>query len=133
MQDPDRVANVVLIAERDVSVRALQTHFLEAAGYAVVFADDGETAIALAEQLKPVLVITEILIPKVDGLALCRHLRDCAATAHIPVLVFSILSAGVRAAEAGAKAFIRKPFVSSTFISSVDQLVVPNLQTRREA
>jgi two-component system response regulator MprA len=133
MQDADRGAGLVLIAERDVSVRALETHFLEEAGYRVVFSDDGEAAYTLAEQIKPSLVITEILIPKLDGLALCRRLRDNETTADIPVLVFSILSAGARASEAGAKAFVRKPFVSKTFLASVDQLVAPSPETRQEA
>jgi CheY-like chemotaxis protein len=133
MQDADRGAGIVLIAERDTSVRALQSHFLEEAGYRVVFADDGESALALAAELRPRLVVTEILIPKLDGLALSRRLSESAATADIPVLVFSILSAGARASEAGARGFIRKPFVSSTFLASVDQLVAPHQRSSQEA
>jgi two-component system response regulator MprA len=133
MQDADRGAGIILIAERDSSVRALQSHFLEAAGYRVVFAEDGEGAFALATELSPVLVVTEILIPKLDGLALCRQLRDSEITGEVPVLVFSILSAGARANEAGAQGFIRKPFVASTFLASVDQLVAPQQSISREA
>jgi CheY-like chemotaxis protein len=110
-------------------VRALQTHFLEEVGYRVVFAEDGEAALTLAEQIRPSLVITEILIPKLDGLTLCRRLRADHATCAVPVLVFSILSAAARAEEAGASAFLRKPFIESTFIATVSLLTTPTEPT----
>jgi CheY-like chemotaxis protein len=109
----------VLIAERDQTVRALQRFFLERAGLGVEFADDGLAALERALREPPAAVVTEILIPKLDGLTLCRRLRDEPATAHVPVVVFSILTAAARAAEAGAHAFLRKPLVESTFVAAV--------------
>jgi CheY-like chemotaxis protein len=70
-------------------------------------------------------VVTEILIPKIDGLALCRRLREDPLTAGVPVIVFSILSAAARAAEAGASAFLRKPLVETVFVAAVMDLVAP--------
>jgi two-component system cell cycle response regulator len=67
----------------------------------------------------PSLVVTEILIPKLDGLTLCRRLRDEPSAVHVPVIVFSILAAAARAAEAGAWAFLRKPLVETTFVAAV--------------
>lgn len=109
---------LALIAEGDRTVRELQRLFLERAGFAVEFADDGIAAFDRARLAQPALVVTEILIPKLDGLTLCRRLRDDALTAHVPVVVFSILSAGARAVEAGARAFLRKPLVESTFVAA---------------
>jgi len=124
----------ILIAERDRNVRELQSHALETAGFVVAFAEDGETALAAVTAHPTVLVVTEILIPKLDGLTLCRSLRANHATSDIPVLVFSILSAAARAEEAGASAFLRKPFVASTFIATVSLLTAPQdpamLETR---
>jgi two-component system alkaline phosphatase synthesis response regulator PhoP len=114
---PERRA--VLIAERDQNVRELQRFFLERAGLAVGFADDGLAALDLARQTHPAVIVTEILIPRLDGLTLCRRLREDPVTAGIPVVVFSILAAGARAAEAGALAFLRKPLVESTFVAAV--------------
>ena len=119
MQPDEPERRVVLIAERDQNVRALQRYVLERAGLAVDFADDGQAALERARSTMPTLVIAEILIPKLDGLTLCRRLREDAATAHIPVVVFSILAAGARAADAGAHAFLRKPLIESTFIAAV--------------
>jgi two-component system response regulator MprA len=113
----------ILIAERDRTVRELQEFFLTRAGFAVEFADDGQAALDRAPVLLPALVVTEILIPRIDGLALCRRLREDPATAGIPVVVFSILAAAPRATEAGAAAFLRKPFVESVFVAAVTSLV----------
>src|SRR4051812_1750749 len=93
---------VVLIAERDHNVRDLERFFLEKAGFQVEFADDGLAALERTKLQAPAIVITEILLPRMDGLTLCRTLRDDSSTRDVPVIVFSILSAQARADEAGA-------------------------------
>jgi CheY-like chemotaxis protein len=125
MQRPHPDTPVILIAERDHTVRELQEFFLGKAGLAVEFADDGEAALERARVLLPALLVTEILIPKLDGLALCRRLREDPVTADIPVVVFSILAAAARAGEAGASAFLRKPLVESVFVAAVQDLIAP--------
>ena len=119
MEPSPSTPRVVLIAERDQNVRALQAFFLDKAGFLAEFADDGEAALERARLGPPAAIITEILIPKIDGLTLCRRLRDDPATRHVPVIVFSILAAGARASDAGAHAFLRKPIVESTFVAAV--------------
>jgi CheY-like chemotaxis protein len=113
----------ILIAERDQSVRALERHFLERAGFEVEFADDGASVLDRVHVARPVVIVTEILLPKLDGLTLCRRLRDDPATCAIPVVVFSILSAAPRAAEAGAFAFLRKPLVESVFVGVIQEAI----------
>ncbi|HEY0996816.1 MAG TPA: response regulator [Gemmatimonadaceae bacterium] len=110
---------LVLVVERDQHVRELQRFFLERAAFTVEFADDGLAAFDYARSALPALVITEILVPRLDGLTLCRRLREDPQTRDIPIVVFSILSAAARAAEAGASAFLRKPVVESTFLAAV--------------
>lgn len=132
MESPGPGPRVVLIAERDQTVRELQQFFLEKAGFAVQFADDGEAALERARTARPAVVVTEILIPKLDGLALCRRLREDPLTAGVPVVVFSILSAAARAAEAGASAFLRKPLVESVFVAAVRGLAAPRSTTDLE-
>lgn len=123
MQSDHAGTRVILIAERDRNVRELQEHFLGRAGFAVEFADDGPGALDRARAGRPALVVTEILIPGIDGLALCRRLGEDPLTRDIPVMVFSILSAAARADEAGARAFLRKPVVESIFVAAVQELV----------
>ncbi|MEX2581717.1 MAG: response regulator [Gemmatimonadota bacterium] len=120
-QDPE--SSTILIAERDQSVRKLQELFLKRAGFTVDFADDGREALERAVLDPPALVITEILIPTLDGLALCRRLREDPRTRGTPIIVFSILAASQRASEAGATAFLRKPLVDSIFVAAVNDLI----------
>ena len=116
-------AGLVLIAERDLQVRELQRFFLERAAFSVSFADDGPVALERARLILPALVVTEILLPGLDGLTLCRRLRDDPLTCGIPVMVFSMLAAVARAAEAGARTFLRKPLVESTFLAAVHNAI----------
>ena len=110
---------MILIGERDQSVRALQRYFLERAGFTVEFADDGVALLESVASARPQVVVTEILIPKLDGLTLCRRLHEDPSTREIPVIVFSILSAAQRAADAGAYAFLHKPLVESVFVGTI--------------
>jgi two-component system response regulator MprA len=114
---------IILVVERDPHVRDLEAYFLHEAGFVVEFAQDGPAALALARRLVPDIVITEILVPKMDGLALCRALKGDAATAHVRVLVFSILAAAARAREAGADAFLMKPLAEKRLVNTVRELV----------
>ncbi|HET8657166.1 MAG TPA: response regulator [Longimicrobiaceae bacterium] len=123
MKTPQGGQALILVVERDPHVRELEAYFLEEAGYSVEFAADGIVALERACTLRPQVVITEILVPKLDGLALCRKLKADPATAHAAVLVFSILMAGGRAREAGADAFLRKPLVESRLVDTVRELV----------
>jgi CheY-like chemotaxis protein len=122
-QTRDPGSRTILIAERDQSVRKLQGLFLERAGFSVEFADDGHDALSRALLTPPALIITEILVPRLDGLALCRALREDPRTRGTPIIVFSILGAAQRAAEAGADAFLRKPLVDSIFVAAVQDLI----------
>ena len=127
---PDRP--LILIADRDQTVRELQRHFLTAAGYGVEFADDGPSALEKAVSLAPVLMVVEILLKGIDGLALCRRLKDDPTTREIPILVFSILTAGSRAAEAGADAYLRKPLIESAFVGTIRELLASPSPIQKE-
>ena len=132
MKSTSPAARLILIAERDRTVRELQSHFLGEAGFGVEFVEDGEAALARARETRPVLIVTEIMIPKVDGLTLCRLLNEDPATRGIPVVVFSILSAAARADDAGAKAFLRKPLIGPVFVETLRTLISANSNGRKE-
>jgi DNA-binding response OmpR family regulator len=111
------------VVERDEQVRELESYFLREAGLAVAFACDGEEALELARSRRPALIITEILVPEIDGLALCRMVKKDPELAGTPVLVFSVLTAAVRAHEAGADAFLRKPLSEHALLDAVRALL----------
>jgi two-component system response regulator MprA len=114
---------VILCVERDPFVRDLESYFLTEAGFGVTFAEDGLQALQLAHELHPTIVITEILVPKLDGLALCRRLKSDPATRDIAVLVFSLLAAERRARDAGADAFLSKPLSAEGLKVAVRELL----------
>ena len=114
---------LVLVVERDPWVRELEEYFLTEAGFAVEFAANGEQALEQIRLASPEVVITEVLVPGVDGLALCRKIRQDPATRDAAVVVFSFLTLGDRAAEAGADAFLRKPLSDRKLVDTVRGLL----------
>jgi two-component system response regulator MprA len=120
---------LILVVERDPHVRELESFFLNEAGFSVEFAGDGILALTRARELRPDIIISEVLVPKLDGLALCRAVKRDVALNLTVVLIFSILSVESRAREAGADAFLRKPLAERRLVDTVRDL----LRIRREA
>ncbi|MDQ1728018.1 MAG: hypothetical protein QOD33_143 [Pyrinomonadaceae bacterium] len=114
---------LILVVERNPAVQRLERFFLEQAGYSVEFASDGVAALARAQELRPKIIVTEILVPRLDGLGLCRAIKADPLTRGIVVLVFSHLHAEDRALEAGADAFIVKPIDEEHLIETVSKLL----------
>ena len=123
LEDSDSGKAIILVVERDPHVRELELHFLNQAGYSVEFAEDGIAALARAREVVPDILVTEILVPALDGLALCRRLKADPRTRDVALLVFSILSASDRAREAGADAFLRKPLAEHTLVATVQEVL----------
>ena len=120
--EPSRRA-LILVVERNPAVQRLERFLLEKAGYSVEFANDGLSALERARELCPRIVVTEILVPRLDGLSLCRALKSAPETRAIVVLVFSHLHAEDRALEAGADAFMIKPIDEDHLIDIVSKLL----------
>lgn len=114
---------LILVVERNPVVQRLERYFLEQAGYTVEFASDGRSALERARELRPHIVVTEIMVPVLDGLSLCRILKSERETAHARVLIFSHLHAEDRALEVGADAFLLKPFSEELLIETVEKLI----------
>lgn len=114
---------LILVVDRDPHVRAVERYFLEDAGYAVEVAADGEEGLSRTRELLPAIVISEILLPRRDGLSICRAVKEDDVTKHIPVLLFSILSAADRALAAGADAFLSKPLDERRLVATIQALL----------
>ena len=122
--EPEGKGNaIILVIDRDPHIRELESHFLEQAGYAVRFEQDGESALEQALRILPDIIVTEILVPGLDGLTLCRRLKADPGTRDIAVVVFSILAAAGRAREAGADAYLQKPLAEHTLVGTVQRLL----------
>lgn len=98
----------ILLVDDEAAILALLSDVLEDAGYNVLTASNGRAALALAYQQRLDLVVTDLMMPHMDGMALCAALRADAETAQIPVLG---MSAGVVSAPSDLfNGFVAKPF-----------------------
>lgn len=114
---------LILVVERNPVVQRLERYFLEHAGYSVEFAADGLRALERTRELRPNIVVTEIMVPALDGLSLCREIKSDPKTAHARVLIFSHLHAEDRAREVHADAFLLKPITEQLLIDTVEKLI----------
>ena len=89
------------------------THFLELDGHRVLTAPDGEAALSLVSRERPDLVLLDVMLPGLDGFAVCRTLKAAPETFFVPVIILTALKSTddrVKGAAAGADEFLSKPF-----------------------
>ncbi len=113
----------VVIIEKDRHMCELVTDFLREASYTTVCLADGYVALDHARANRPALIITEILLPRMDGLALCRLIKNDDALRGTKVMVLSMLSARERALHSGADAFMMKPIEKDKLLETVQTLI----------
>lgn len=119
------MAATVLIVDDSVSVRQSTRFLLEQGGYAVLEASDGLEALKVLAQAKPKLVITDVNMPNMDGLALVRKIRETAEHKFTPILVLTTESQGSVVEEgkkAGATGWIVKPFNGDKLLETVRKI-----------
>ena len=116
---------VILVVEDNERNRKLVRTILEFKGYEVVELEDGEPSLQAAKDRKPVLVLMDIELPKMDGITALRRLRADPLTAAIPV---AAVTASVtpnereRVVAAGFNAYISKPIDVLSFGEMVERL-----------
>jgi CheY-like chemotaxis protein len=115
----------ILIVEDVPNVLELLEVTLRFKGYAVLTARDGEEALQVVARQRPVLIITDILMPKLDGYAFVQKLRLNPATRSIPVVFLSATYVEDKdfALSLGASRFLEKPIDTEDFLLTVAELV----------
>ena len=102
---------LVLVVDDERGTVALMREMLEYAGFRVEHAHDGLEALARARELRPALLLSDVMMPGLDGRDLCRELRaDPDLKAMVVVLHSSMDERDVAWRAAGADAFLQKPF-----------------------
>lgn len=109
----------ILVVEDDLSLSDVLAFSLRRAGYEVVTAFDGLAALQLWESENPDLLVLDLNLPKLDGLAVCRQIRSQAQT---PIIILSVRSsdeAVVKGLEYGADDYVVKPFSPTQLVARI--------------
>ncbi len=126
--------SVILIVDDTPTNLEMLLDFLEDSGFKVVVAEDGESAIEMAEYAPPDLILLDILMPEMDGFETCRRLKTNTATQDIPVIFMTALSDNldkVKGLNLGAVDYITKPLEHEEVLARVNiHLRLRNLTKR---
>lgn len=117
---------LILIAEDSRTQAEQLCHFLEQNGYQVVATANGREALASLQQHKPALVISDIVMPEMDGYALCEAIKADARTREIPVILVTTLSDPqdvIRALKCHADNFVTKPYEPQFLVARIESLL----------
>jgi response regulator NasT len=121
MQQPDPTARRVLIAEDEALIRLDLKEMLEEEGYDVCGeAGDGESAVRMANELRPELVILDVKMPVLDGIAAAEQIARDRIAPVIILTAFSQRDLVERAREAGAMAYLVKPFQKKDLLPTIE-------------
>ena len=100
----------ILVVDDEASIRQIVETRLKASGYEVVTASDGEEAIAKTFAEQPNLIVLDIMMPRIDGLQVCREIRKTLTTPIIILTAKGDVADRITALELGADDYIVKPF-----------------------
>ena len=109
----------VLLADDDAKIRELLELYLTKEGFAVVHASDGAEAILKAQQLKPDLIVLDIMMPVMDGMEVCRQVRKFS---RVPVIMLTARLEDedrIQGLELGADDYVSKPFNPRELVARV--------------
>ena len=126
----------VLVVDDDPDIRDLLAFTLGIAGYEIHTADDGYSALAVAGQARPDVVIVDWMMPKLDGIGVCLELRGDEQLCEVPVIM---ISARVderdmtRGLAAGADDYLCKPFSPRELLRKVDSALAGAARRRDRA
>lgn len=121
----------ILVVEDEAAIREFEVTYLRDAGYKIIEATDGQTAIELFEEHTPDLAIIDINLPKMSGLDVCKAIR---AASTIPILIVTARDSDedeVKGLSMGADDYIKKPFNPNVLAARVGALLRRNDKTKQ--
>ncbi|WP_346356051.1 response regulator [Azotosporobacter soli] len=133
MQEIGRQTVKILVVEDSPTQAEQLKYFLEKEGFAVTVAPDGLSALQMLAQCCPDVIISDVVMPEMDGYALCKRLRESEAWQEVPVILLTSLSDPIdviKGLDAGANNFITKPYAGQYLVSRIRYLLV-NKELRR--
>lgn len=127
-EQPKRLNKTILIVEDNYELQiSLRDLFM--GYYNVVLAENGEEGLQMAMENQPNIIITDVMMPKMDGIEMSTALQKNEATAHIPIIMLTAKKteqSKLKGLRAGAIEFIGKPFKTNELILKVNNIVTKN-------
>jgi DNA-binding response OmpR family regulator len=112
----------VLVVDDDAVLRRVVRAVLEADGFRVLEAHDGEQGLKLAASERPSVVILDVMMPGIDGVEVCRRI-DHQSTRVLMLTALGDVTTEVASLEAGARGYLTKPFSSMELLDRVEELL----------
>ena len=116
----------ILVAEDNPTNRELLRELLESHGYSVTEACDGQEALAMVEQAPPALLLLDIGMPRLDGFAVVRKLRENPRFASLPIVgvtAYAMQGDRERILNSGFDGYLSKPLNSGSLVQELDRLL----------
>ena len=116
----------ILVVEDEESLFKLESILLTSKGYEVHGAADGQAALDAIDEVKPDLVLLDIMLPEIDGFEVCRRIKSNSETKHIPVVMLTAKKSRedmARGEQVGADWYITKPFKSAMVIETIQRFI----------
>ena len=123
-EDTEELSNILIVDDNADMRHYLRT--LLASRFYVLEAPDGQSGLQLARESVPDIVISDVMMPVMDGLQFCQSLKQDFITSHIPVILLTARSTEAQQMEGyehGADAYMTKPFSADLLISRIDNLL----------
>ncbi len=120
------IAYKILVIEDEPSYMRYLTHLLEIEGFEVISATNGLTGLRKAREENPSLLISDVMLPGLDGFEVCHRLRDDSATDKIPVIMLSAKGQDtdrIAALKVGANEFFSKPVDRIVLLNEIRKLL----------
>ena len=125
----------ILIVDDEKDILELIKFNISNNGYNCFCAENGEAAIKLAKNKIPDLIILDLMLPGIDGLDVCRILKNNKETKNIPILMLTAKTSDeniIEGLEAGADDYVTKPFSIKVLLARVENLLRRNYNLKRE-
>ena len=122
----------ILIVDDNADIRAYLRSILQGT-YQVNEAADGQQGLALANEIVPDLIISDVMMPVMNGLEFCQRVKGGTATSHIPVILLTARALSqhqIEGYESGADAYITKPFSAELLMARISNLLRSRLQLK---
>ena len=112
----------ILLAEDDPAMGELLKHVLGQEGFQVMLAKDGMAALSMIREQVPHLILSDVMLPKMDGFKLCRLIKFDSALRHIPYIFLTARTEDrdrETAMQAGANAYVTKPIQNQALVALI--------------